>query len=1296
MPGPLAISSTLSNRPSETRQKLQRKIHENKRIQEQKKRLEQLNGRSCLTVADSIKKTASDVDSTNDGKLNDLTKSKNDASEKRKLPQKPLTPQKPILPKTLAGTSQASMTVGSQGVTSVTGNMSQVPTGGKTGQQQFLWISPPNQSVLILSPVSGSVIQQGHTASTTKSSIMATASSCPSTNTNDVQQSSQLVPQKSSAGVFNSSHQEGLSGPNNISTSFSAANLHSSMSSQHLQITKPACSVTESIVKPSTTPLNSSGIMSADTVGKDNIHIENISILNENMEVKKFVTGRKKLVTSISCDINNTSEESLIKSVPIVSANSVASNTPILAQQLSGKDHLFNNNLLKKDADRLTAFSQSTPFFADSLNNNGKSLISNSPVVKLSSTPAQAIVTSPRVQRSLNSTSKTKGNKNTTPMKNKFSAKRVADLLKEKRGYGPQDDTFPYVNDRRPVCQLLRENREKQGSQSGSPTVMYQTLLPNSSSPTTSTTLVDTSPKQETICGSPPFVAPLLLSCQNKPDKVENTSENAPYESTGSFVRDTIKDDSLKFSALEKKNALAKSLSHEDRAEAVLRGLAKDGLKQVLQSLNFRSSSQKQISSVNNSTTFTSTKGLTGDPLPFNTKVVSALPAVISTSSALRVPTVIPRAQSEPWFADKNTFSSNTKKNSLTRSCHSSQLLAKLQQDLQSPCENKMLSNLETENILDSLSHLDEISPSIPLFSQQVTASNVVSSHNASTEINQSGVKSYVQNAPNTSKSSMSYDSFFSPPKVQRDTTADDLNNDYAQGIEHNLYMMANTGTEASSHFLGSHPGSENSSARTSPVNVGFDAHHQFIHSEETSPTNILSPHSTSSQPSVASTPMSILSPQANPQMIGNGEDGTSPFIPIPMTSGSQLNSEASYKPMDTLASATLQQLAGCVNSDVPMPLSFIPEIAHNYNANDSSAALFPTPHAATKRHENGVNVFGGKLCKRVRNDNQIKAGSSKRMRHHSAQSSLSMLRNSTGMGTQAVRQPQLPCPNLQQLLSAQPNQYLKQQSQQQHVVMENTNTSNSLLYSQEPMSPFSPEINDIMSCGSHGFGSSLSNVLRSHSVPVSQMMRNSNDSQDQDIFPTGLEPGDMHLDSHNGIRHLLHDKLQDTTLAPARGIHISCEFGARKNLTPLLQEKQPEDELLRQTIRGDCMISGASVSHLRKVESSRLMHKSTNYAEEGVCTPSASQATSNAMSNELPIGIDQTLAVRGSEIFRQGSATISTSTMQTSDNLVSMPPSENPDIPLNENFFQSDYENTTEATQEITSAWMMNNSAEY
>lgn len=216
----------------------------------------------------------------------------------------------------------------------------------------------------------------------------------------------------------------------------------------------------------------------------------------------------------------------------------------------------------------------------------------------------------------------------------------------------------------------------------------------------------------------------------------------------------------------------------------------------------------------------------------------------------------------------------------------------------------------------------------------------------------------------------------------------------------------------------------------------------------------------------------------------------------------------------------------------------------------------------------------------------------------------------------------------------------------------------------QEPESPFSPEISDIMSAGGNSSIQTVYNALRSHSVPVQQMFTYQ-DSQDQEMFQNAISGLVTEKDStqdflvnlpNDDLSNLLQEKLNDETISAERGIQMaSNNYNARKNLTELLESKDgggSGDGFTSGYSRGDHMISGASVrmTQLNNGNCGQKMQCATSsYPSHSVPTPPSSHNASPDFSSEMVGMMDQSGSFG---LNRGGVAGMATSAIDTPNSL--------------------------------------------
>ena len=398
-----------------------------------------------------------------------------------------------------------------------------------------------------------------------------------------------------------------------------------------------------------------------------------------------------------------------------------------------------------------------------------------------------------------------------------------------------------------------------------------------------------------------------------------------------------------------------------------------------------------------------------------------------------------------------------------------------------------------------------------------------------------------------------------------------------------------------------------------------------FAGSRECNPSAslMLSPQSTLSHASPATTPLSILSPKTHHRE--TGISGCQSFTPI--SGGFNFESRSFVSPVRPKATmGTVAHEHGCVGvASDPERAPLKPVIASELEGNRgflpyaaatspaSSAELlqqmFPwlsdtvgstvpvmtcpqeSPYGMPQTYNNDgqfAPVSSIRPVKRGRSGSN--AGVTKRARHHSAQSSFNVERSSTpvdGGGRACVGPAQSFAIRQQQPVES---------------------------------AAFSPEIQHIM--GSDGILTSQAqaayNMQRSRSVPAHHVVHDGRHGDEGEFSAAALPDrsysrGFVDEPSNEEITQLLQDKM-DGMAGTARGLHVPPvhEYGARKNLTELLEGGATQQQQVYSSCRGDHMISGASwrPATLTFSDGARQrFRRATSYpGEDAALTPPSSQ----------------------------------------------------------------------------------------
>ena len=431
--------------------------------------------------------------------------------------------------------------------------------------------------------------------------------------------------------------------------------------------------------------------------------------------------------------------------------------------------------------------------------------------------------------------------------------------------------------------------------------------------------------------------------------------------------------------------------------------------------------------------------------------------------------------------------------------------------------------------------------------------------------------------------------------------------------------VYANTGYQTQMHL----PQKCSLPQNHAPLNNVRGDQMTFGGSHECNPSAslMLSPQSTLSHASPATTPLSILSPKTHHRE--NGISGCQSFTPI--SGGFNFESRSFVSPVRPKATmGTVAHEHGCVSvasdperaplkpvitSELDGNRGFLPYAAATTSASGADLSqMFPwlsdtvgstvpvmtcpqeSPYGIPQVYNNDGHfapVSSIRPVKRGRCGSN--AGVTKRARHHSAQSSFSVERSSTPLdsGGRACVGP----------------------------------AQNFAIRQQQPVesAAFSPEIQHIM--GSDGILTSQAqaayNMHRSRSVPAHHVVHDGRHG-DEGEFSAAPPPDRSYSrgfdePSNEEITHLLQDKM-DGMAGTARGLHAPPvhEYGARKNLTELLEGGATQQQQIYSSCRGDHMISGASWRPATLTFGDGARHRfrrATSYpGEDAALTPPSSQ----------------------------------------------------------------------------------------
>ncbi len=268
------------------------------------------------------------------------------------------------------------------------------------------------------------------------------------------------------------------------------------------------------------------------------------------------------------------------------------------------------------------------------------------------------------------------------------------------------------------------------------------------------------------------------------------------------------------------------------------------------------------------------------------------------------------------------------------------------------------------------------------------------------------------------------------------------------------------------------------------------------------------------------------------------------------------------------------------------------------------------------------LHTAGGNLAERT--------DGGKRMRHRSAQDAHSLAKKACKAGTYST---------LAALLSAEQNPVNMDLTQSRKVsnglrpaslaINQHAPGLNMASVSNEPESPFSPEITDIMGADGTGIDASMAGAgisFRSHSVPALYVGGQTGEAAHTLASMAALDSM-MESSQQPDLTVLLQNKLNDEVLPRGRGQQQQqqekYEYNARRNLTGMLSAgpSQAVDSFCASGMaRGDHMISGISMqseTHFTNNPPVRLPTQGS-YCQDGVPTPPSSDNPTPDFSTDL------------------------------------------------------------------------------
>ncbi|KAK2163059.1 hypothetical protein LSH36_86g02045 [Paralvinella palmiformis] len=847
-----------------------------------------------------------------------------------------------------------------------------------------------------------------------------------------------------------------------------------------------------------------------------------------------------------------------------------------------------------------------------------------------------------------------KGKRRMTPPKNRQSSKTVSTLLKETRGYGPVIDMKGFVNDRRPVSQLLKECRQRRtsGEEANSPCIVIAPAPTSRSSVPTQPVNITLVANQQVNVGSTLMPIP-AANQQSQPGNVlllnhANISSNEECRIKSNIVSKPVV------------SAAQSTVRTSQNAPIQFSGSTQMPFaKQTLDMVQNRS----HCSSLN--------QAVVTDSIQSLGKVVSVPGAYVghqdgNNNEGLR------HNKSESY----NMFQDNVTQTRINSGNVKDEVSVT---NIENDALNEYLANELSSDLADITPSLTMESHSAAEEDQLGSSANISSTDQQLTESEISSFRS--QNFTDQEFVMQHNDLFMCYPDSQKAASSGLQALPDGQQDEEDQY-----GQRPASEQMVQNPDvysvpANNPSTRPSTMPPELDITYSnnlqtyLIHNQPSSvsgvdhnSTDSFSGYNTPSQmtpasqsaltrsPSLCSapsTPPSMLSP---PDRFSNTEP-TNSFMPIQGNMGSlQLDQVSPIRPMvRNMANSESHPSCKYPNSksgvkDLPRftnPAasvifggSFVP---YSTTSGEQTAANLSLQHTKKQQQQtqqqntnlqqdNFLPVSFIRPVKRPMTTSQ--QGGQKRVRHRSAQDAKSLYKaqakskaNKYNMLTSLLRSGSNLCqPAIQVLCEA---------TLQKAQSLQRPNTLPKPLLCEDagnnignPQSPFSPEVENIMAgdeqAGVEGTDALGLNVFRSHSVPAQSLQRVDTETPDfiSQLIIGQPQPQDvMKINSSIDISSLLQEQITDEQ--NGQGL----EFGARRNINDLLQDDGASiDNFYSPTGRGDHMISGASVrtsqqqvnaitNHILAIQRAR---KLASYPSGGVGTPPPSQNPTPDFSTEL------------------------------------------------------------------------------
>lgn len=732
-------------------------------------------------------------------------------------------------------------------------------------------------------------------------------------------------------------------------------------------------------------------------------------------------------------------------------------------------------------------------------------------------------------------------------------AKTVSTLLKEQRGYGPQEDQrAPYIKDKRPVSELLKESRIKCQLNTYKPRlVMLDTTQTGDGKLTSATAeLIDSSNVQ--------FGNDSLA--RHEPEPVNLKSDilvNDSLRQSGWCTSSSGATSNMIQYLLRKANESHQSWSSSsnDSSSVDMPAMEKDNL---LSCLSLAAPDLADITPFINN----------------NDESCNIQSTGVTTA---------PEGQVIPL--QMASYASKLQPQLPVRSNRDSQLSAvghHMQLDPLAQYQMKAMYSTQSQGDMQQTMSQQQQRNSAVSFSDCLAATynNAQSDANTRRPQSESSIEQYRQQQDDLSHLAL-------PPVTMTSRPGSDLHGSLADTSFQPGETQSFMNLPLKCGVVRSHV-AVNTVDHVPNSNMSFTATHE----RNPSASMMLSPQSTISHGSPSSTPLSTLSPKTHHRE--STITGCQSFTPI--SGGVNFESRSFVSPVRPMATmGTVAHEHGCfsvagdpekaplkqiVNSEFDGSRGFLPYAATSSASGAELSQMFPwlsdnvvatvpvlpypqeQPYGLPQTYNNDGHfapVSSIRPVKRGRcGNNTTPAGLTKRARHHSAQSSFNVdVSNTPTEGSSRI----------------------------------NVGAQNFATRRQLPVNSaaFSPEIQHIMDADSTLSTSQHQcqmagaySMHRSRSVPAHHMVHDEEDGSCE--FSTTAPPdrsGSSGLDelSNEEITQLLQDKMEGLP-SMARGLHVppTQEYAARKNLTELLEGgSSQQEQQAYSSCRGDHMISGAS-----------------------------------------------------------------------------------------------------------------------